>query len=601
MDRQRKHTENRPEPVNGRDGVDSGIPILESIISAAYEFASKHNPDRHLVKPDRYNVRECKQADFDAILHASDGLTSHVSLREERQLYSLVTKHESFSLSVSSDHRKASALSKFAETQRRNRRTSRRLRHYLSRWSRMDPVVATVLGSAQLEIFRLLGAGPTDEDLSRFVQAKPFGPGVVQGLKSQSYASKSGRKYSAKDTNAYGKLGPDNTLTTSRSCLSTFGHALLNGAFGTYLLDTGMCLRGELKETSEGTVVPKDAVVDRFIAVEPMLNAMAQQGIAAMLRFYLERWHIYLENQLRNKELARRASILGFHSEGWATIDLSSASDTIVYELVRYLLPKRWFELLNAARTTQVLINGEVVPGYSSFCTMGNAFTFPLQCLIFGALTRSCMKITQCTAKEYRVYGDDIIAPIPASALLIQVLRFSGFVPNIEKTFITGFFRESCGGDFLDGNDVRPIYIRRSLSAATTRHSFFNLLQRSTPWHPCLRALLEAEKKPLVGPSISEGDAESRWYEAPKHLWSKFQVSSGRYKENNFQCAVYRVPGMVACPKKIIRTDLPRALLASLSGSPGEWHDLRGAVNYRVKEITVVGSRQLSWYSPYWF
>jgi hypothetical protein len=466
----------------------------------------------------------------------------------------------------------------------------------------MDPTIATVLGTAQLEIFRLLGAGPTDEDLSRFVQAKPFGPGVIQGLKGRTFASKSGRKlYTVKDTNAYGKLSPNNTLTTTSSCLSAFGHVLLNGAFGTYLLDTGMCLRGELKETSEGTVVPKDAIVDRFIAVEPLLNAMAQQGIAAMLEPYLRRWQIYLENQYRNKELARRASILGFSPDGWATIDLSSASDTIVYELVHYLMPKGWFELLNKARTTGVVINGQEVPGYSSFCTMGNAFTFPLQCLIFGALTRACMKLTNCMPKEYRVYGDDIIAPIPASAVILQVLRFCGFVPNIEKTFVTGFFRESCGGDYLDGKDVRPVFIRRSMSAATTRHSFFNLLQRSSPWHPCLRALLEAEKRPLVGPSISEGDAESRWYEAPMHLWSKFRVSSGRNKENNFQCAVYKVPGMVACPKKIKRTNAPRALLASLSGSPGERHDLRGVVTYRVKEVTVIGSRQLSWYSPYWF
>lgn len=613
MDRRSKQPKTQPGDHYGRDGRHESkqrvepVALHSALIAAAFESATKLNPERDLVYPDRTNVRACKEADFDAILHASDGLTPHEILRGERQLYALVTKHEDFSTSISATDRKVATLNKFVATQRRNRITRKRLKHYLNRWSRMRPTISTVLGSAQLDVFRLLGAGPTDEDLRRFVSAKPFSVGVVQGLKNQMFASKSGHVYLAKDTNAYGKLDPVNTLTITSSCLRAFGHVIYNGSYGEYLLSQGIDKRGSLTKSSIGTVVPKDATVDRFIAVEPLGNSMVQQGIASMLAHYLRKWQIYLENQNRNRELARRASTIGFSTDGWATIDLSSASDTIVYELVKYLLPEGWFKLLDAARTSQVEVEKEVVPGYSSFCTMGNAFTFPLQCLIFGALTRACMRETNCGMKEYRVYGDDIIAPIPSSALLVEALRFCGFVPNTDKTFVTGFFRESCGGDYLCGYDVRPIYIRKSLSAATTRHSFFNLLQRSSPSHPCLLTLLEAESKPLVGPVIDakeivdQKSAESRWYEAPASLFRKFMVSSGKYKDNHFQCAVYRVPGMIACPKKIKRNDATRALLASISGSPGEEHDLRGVVTYRVKEVVVIGGCRLRRYSPYWF
>jgi hypothetical protein len=464
----------------------------------------------------------------------------------------------------------------------------------------MDPLVSTVLGTAKLEIFRLLGVGPSDEDLGLFVGAKPFSVGVVQGLSSKPYASRSGRNFRAKDTNAYGKLDPDNTLTTTGPCLRSFGHVLLNGAYGRYLDGLGRGLKGSVVDYSEGTVVPKDAVIDRFIAIEPLLNAMAQQGISAMLATYLRKWQIYLDNQERNKELACRASTLGFCTQGWATIDLSSASDTVLPAVVRYLLPDGWFELLNAARTSRVLVDGKYVADYTSFSTMGNAFTFPLQCLIFGALTRASMKVVGVRS-EYRVYGDDIIAPIPASGLLLQVLRFCGFMPNIEKTFITGFFRESCGGDYLDGYDVRPTYLRGDIDVASVRHVLFNRLQRSFPSHPILGELLESEKSALVGPATDVNNPESRWYEAPSERWHRYMVSAGRLKDNDYQSPVYRIPGICVHPRKITRVDVPRALLASLAGSPGEWHDLRGVVKHRVRDAVVVGGRQPWPLSQYWY
>ena len=43
---------------------------------------------------------------------------------------------------------------------------------------------------------------------------------------------------------------------------------------------------------------------------------------------------------------------------------------------------------------------------------------------------------------------------------VVEVMSFCGFEFNREKTFTTGPFRESCGGHFWGGVDVKPFYIK---------------------------------------------------------------------------------------------------------------------------------------------
>jgi len=48
---------------------------------------------------------------------------------------------------------------------------------------------------------------------------------------------------------------------------------------------------------------------------------------------------------------------------------------------------------------------------------------------------------------------------------MVAVLKYSGFSLNQEKTFSgSDRFRESCGGDYFDGHDVRPYYIKESVN-----------------------------------------------------------------------------------------------------------------------------------------
>lgn len=93
------------------------------------------------------------------------------------------------------------------------------------------------------------------------------------------------------------------------------------------------------------------------------------------------------------------------------------------------------------------------------FSSMGNGYTFELETLIFAALAHACGgKVGQDTF----VYGDDILVPTEISADVLALLRYSGFTPNQKKTFTTGHFRESCGGDFLMGHDVRPLFLKEN-------------------------------------------------------------------------------------------------------------------------------------------
>lgn len=94
----------------------------------------------------------------------------------------------------------------------------------------------------------------------------------------------------------------------------------------------------ELRSYSKVTFVPKTSKTDRAIAIEPHLNIYVQLGIGALLRQRLKRYGIDLDHQA---EINRRMASVA-HIKGLATVDLSSASDTIASELIWLLLPFEW-------------------------------------------------------------------------------------------------------------------------------------------------------------------------------------------------------------------------------------------------------------------
>jgi len=213
----------------------------------------------------------------------------------------------------------------------------------------------------------------------------------------------------------------------------------------------------ELRASSRVTFVPKTSKTDRAIAIEPHLNIYVQLGIGALLKRKLRRYGINLDNQATvNRNLARDAI-----TKGLATVDLSSASDTISSELVWLLLPFEWASLLDLARTEYSTIQGQEVR-LSKFSSMGNGYTFELESIIFLALARASGDNSAVS------FGDDIILRRECFPVLQNALSFLGFNVNKKKTFVAGRFFESCGHDYLDGMMIRPFYLKGDYHAYST-------------------------------------------------------------------------------------------------------------------------------------
>jgi len=179
-----------------------------------------------------------------------------------------------------------------------------------------------------------------------------------------------------------------------------------------------------------------------------------------------------------NRRMARQGSIDG----SFATIDLSSASDTISYGLVEFLLPKLAFSCLDSLRSRRTSYGG-IDYELNMFSSMGNGFTFPLQTMIFSALVVAVYEELGIAPnksirnRNYSVFGDDIICVRNAYDVVCSTLAACGFTVNYEKSFNSGPFRESCGCDYFKGHDIRGVYLKGIDNAADV-YSAFNRLSR---------------------------------------------------------------------------------------------------------------------------
>ncbi|DAD50954.1 RNA-directed RNA polymerase [ssRNA phage SRR6255733_1] len=300
----------------------------------------------------------------------------------------------------------------------------------------------------------------------------------------------------------------------------------------------------------EGNVlftVPKSTDIDRCACKEPDINMYLQKGVGSYFRKKLTRFGIDLTDQSKNRNLARRGSLDG----SLATIDLSSASDSISRELVFQVLPITWFAYLDSIRSKTTMIDSELHV-CEMFSSMGNGFTFELQTIIYYSIARA---VSYFTGEQgvISVYGDDIIVPSGVASDLIFVLTFLGFNTNTDKTFIDGPFRESCGGHFVNGHDVTPFYIRKPISDLHTCITIANQLRR---WAEC------------EGSEILDPEVEDSWQylanQIPKCFWG------GHDTNDSSHLTSYWRP---KSPKKLTQVT-GKPVLTNIGGYLW-WHDTR--------------------------
>jgi hypothetical protein len=222
-----------------------------------------------------------------------------------------------------------------------------------------------------------------------------------------------------------------------------------------------------IKKGSKVSFVNKNVTTARLISSETTLNMWFQKGLGC----YIERkirstFNINLSSQPEiNGLLAKRGSI----TDGLATIDLESASDSISLAFVKEFIPRNlqfWLMHLRAPRTK--LPNGSFVD-LNMVSTMGNGFTFPLQTAVFSCVVAAvyevCGKPLRGSGKaEFRnfgVFGDDMIVESDVAHLVLHLLHLIGFRANAGKTYVKGPFRESCGSDYYLGQPCRGVYLKR--------------------------------------------------------------------------------------------------------------------------------------------
>jgi hypothetical protein len=410
---------------------------------------------------ERANYRALCEFEID---YSDPSLTAH-AVKHCRQALAFFQKLPDLEIGIDKER---VGLGKFLEAEELCKSTNSFLKLYRKGDIQIRPCVASVFHSAQRKIARVLGPVPRFEDLDL-----RFGPGATRRTRKQDASIR--RKLAesiqcSEDLLPYASALLEQVphLSAIHATDSRLEERIDYDADGGFSIITEEVDSVPVEITpAKLSFVPKNAKTHRSICVEPGLNAMFQLGVGDYMAKRLAAFGVDIRDQTLNQRRALEGSLTG----ELATLDLSSASDTVSHEIVFELLPLDWASFLNRGRSTRVLLPSGKEMRQQKFSSMGNGFTFPLETLIFWGLASACCD----QESDATVYGDDIVVPVKAYDLLVEVLTVAGFKVNREKSYRSSPFRESCGKDYFSGIDVRPTYPRGWVSgqALFKLHNFY--------------------------------------------------------------------------------------------------------------------------------
>lgn len=269
--------------------------------------------------------------------------------------------------------------------------------------------------------------------------------------------------------------------------------------------------------------VPKTLKGPRIIAIEPVCMQYTQQALARVIVDTLERSkqtkrHINFECQSVNRELA----MVNSKTRRLATLDLSSASDRVPLSLAMQMFdsfPDLQGAIFACRSRRALLPSGDIVT-LRKFASMGSALCFPIEAMYFYTICIAArlrihnLPVTPQNifkmGRDVYVYGDDILVPTNEAETVADYLQKYYCKVNMSKSYWTGRFRESCGMDAFDGEEVTPTYIRR-LPPGSRRNSpeliswveTSNLFYRKGYWKTAAHMVETCEhhlgKLPVVG------------------------------------------------------------------------------------------------------
>lgn len=384
------------------------------------------------------------------------------------------------------------------------RKTNLRLQQYVGYLGRLEPDIQHYILAMRRYISNVLG------DYHSFIEQLPSLVKVTSGATADSNRRNSLPQLKMRHKSIYATR---NAAKYLRAVLAHYG-----------------CKNPKIKVTHTNRVelVPKNWKTDRTIACEPEGNLPLQLAFDTYAKRRLRIFGIDLSKQSANQSAAKAASI---HND-LVTVDFSAASDTISYNAVSLLFPEEWFAYLSDVRTPcRRGCFGEGV--YSKFSSMGNGSTFTIETLIFAA---ACHAVG---SRSFLVYGDDVIIETEYYQQFLDVTRFLGFSINEEKSFADGPFRESCGGDYYNGINVTPVYIRDVDSRkATLCHLVNTLASIAFPeghLEALLLSLVKGQNLPLV--PYNESTLSGVWID-PRRAFIQGILrklpGNGRYKFKSY-------------------------------------------------------------------
>lgn len=235
------------------------------------------------------------------------------------------------------------------------------------------------------------------------------------------------------------------------------------------------------------SLVYKDVASLRSICQEPATYMYFQQSVRRALEVAIRRGPLYrfvrIEDQSHNSDAARAGSLHGQLD----TLDLSAASDSLAWAVVKRAFSPKIVKYLFATRSRYVSLPDNSRREISKFAPMGSAVCFPIQSIFYTLVIlreyhqylwpgrrvteHSIRQLLSLVEKDdcavvsgmatIRVYGDDMICDSRVTDRVIASLSSLGFTINRAKSFTgSNCFRESCGGYYLNGADVTPVILK---------------------------------------------------------------------------------------------------------------------------------------------
>jgi hypothetical protein len=196
-------------------------------------------------------------------------------------------------------------------------------------------------------------------------------------------------------------------------------------------------------------------------------------------------------------------------------------------------------------------LDGEII-SFEKISSMGNGYTFALESAIFTSIV---FGVTKALSGKYdkdscAVFGDDIIVKKPYVNLVVRTLNLFGFRINDEKSFMHGYFRESCGADWFKGTPVRPVFLTDIPTTVMELWCDVNRFRRflslrvgmeESKTEQMLDTWIPKELRTIVGPYSDEEFDSYKHTRRPRlrysgYLWetSRLVITSKRLRGDDF-------------------------------------------------------------------